>query len=321
MSEQINLVAVLPDELGGERCDQLAVRLFPRYSRSRLQTWIRTGALTVDGARVRPRDRLRGGETLKLEAILEETGQWLPEKMPLDILYEDEHLLIVNKPESLVVHPAAGHWQGTLLNGLLWHCPALACLPRAGIVHRLDQDTTGLMVVAKNLQAQNSLSEQLRKRSLYRNYEAVAMGNLTTGGCVDQPVGRHPVHRLKMAVVAAGKPAVTHYAVLRDFRAHTHLSLNLQTGRTHQIRVHMQHLGHPLVGDALYTGSPRIPREATPELKKVLQGFGRQALHARRLGLLHPATGDEMRWEAPLPADFAGLLAGLETDRQQAMQE
>lgn len=316
MTQQIDLVAVVPDDRGGERCDLLAVHLFSQYSRSRLQAWIRAGDLTVDNARVRPRDRLHGGETLRLSATLEEEGPFQPEQMALDIVFEDEHLLVINKPRSLVVHPAAGHWQGTLLNGLLWHCADLAHLPRAGIVHRLDQDTTGLMVVAKTLEAHTSLSDQLRRRSLHRNYEAVAAGHLVASGRVDQPVGRHPFHRLKMAVVPGGKPAVTHYSVLRRFRGHTHLSLNLETGRTHQIRVHMQHLGHPLVGDALYSGPPRIPAEATPALTAVLRSFGRQALHARRLGLVHPQTGDDMQWESPLPADLAELLDSLAADMQ-----
>lgn len=320
MAEQISLEAVVPAELGGKRFDQIASQVFGDYSRSSLQEWIRTGALTVDGGSKRPKDRLYGGEQLALNTVLEDDGRWLPENIPLDIVYEDDHIIVINKPRGLVVHPAAGNWSGTMLNALLHYYPDIASVPRAGIVHRLDKDTTGLMVVAKSLQAQTDLVAQLHDRTVSREYEAVVYGVMSAGAEVNQPIGRHPTNRLKMAVVHSGKPSVTHYRVLERYRGHTYIRVRLETGRTHQIRVHMSHLRYPLVGDTLYAGAPRFPKGATPELVAMLKSFDRQALHARRLGLVHPITGEYMEWESELPEDFLTLLDVLEEDAQAAME-
>jgi 23S rRNA pseudouridine1911/1915/1917 synthase len=245
--------------------------------------------------------------------------------MALEIVHEDDELLVLNKPAGLVVHPAAGHGDGTLLNALLHHHPALELLPRAGIVHRLDKETTGLMVVAKTLPAQTALVAQLQARNVHREYEAVVVGLPTGGGRVDAPIGRHPRDRQRMAVVRAespsGKPAVTHYRLIQRFRAHTHLRCLLETGRTHQIRVHMAHINHPLVGDPVYGGRFRIPAGMAAERVEALRSFPRQALHARRLALAHPRTGEEVQWEAPLPADMEALLAMLEADLRETSEE
>jgi len=234
--------------------------------------------------------------------------------MPIDIVFEDEHLIILNKATDVVVHPAAGHRDGTLLNGLLNHCPALKEVPRAGIVHRLDKDTTGLLMVAKTLESHAQLVEQLRLREIKREYEAVAQGVLTGGGKVDAPLGRHPVNRKRRAVVEDGQEAVTHYRVLNRFRSHTHIHVQLETGRTHQIRAHLAHINIPLVGDPLYSGRLQLPAGCSPGLAECLRGFKRQALHARRLSLQHPVTGEPMTWEAPLPQDFQHLLTVLDAD-------
>jgi len=302
-------------DLGGQRFDQVAARLFPEYSRSRLTTWIKEGRLTVDGQVLRPRDIVHGGSKLLLLAEQEAQGEWLAEDIELDIYYEDEHILVLNKPAGLVVHPAAGHADGTLLNALLHHAPELINVPRAGIVHRLDKDTTGLMVVAKNLQAQTRLVEQMQARSVSRVYEALVVGVITSGGTVDAPIGRHGQQRQRMAVTDSGKPAVSHYRVLERFRAHTHARIKLETGRTHQIRVHMTHIGYPLVGDPVYGGRFKIPPAANPSLVESLREFPRQALHARFLELNHPATGERMKWICELPDDFVWLLTLLQQDR------
>ncbi len=315
MAESISLQADVPFELGGSRFDQIAAELFPDYSRSRLQSWIKEGVLTVNGQVRKPKEKLNGGETLTVEATVEDNEEWQAQDIALDIIYEDDDILVINKPAGLVVHPAAGHQNGTLLNALLHHCPEMAHLPRAGIVHRLDKDTTGLMVVAKNLMAQNALVEQLQDRSMGREYEAVAIGVMTGGGQVDAPIGRHHKDRKRMAVTDSGKPAVTHYRVLNRFRGHTHIRCKLETGRTHQIRVHMSHISYPLVGDPVYSGRMKLPAGCSPELKEALRGFGRQALHAKRLELWHPATGDMMEWEVDLPEDMQQLLEELAQDR------
>ncbi|RRJ83267.1 23S rRNA pseudouridine(1911/1915/1917) synthase RluD [Aestuariirhabdus litorea] len=314
MAEQIEISAVVPMEMGGQRLDRIAAHCFPDYSRSRLQEWIRDGLLTVDGQSRKTRDKLVGGESLKVRVEVEDEERWEAQPMELDILYEDESILVINKPAGLVVHPGAGNAEGTLLNGLLHHCPDNASVPRAGIVHRLDKDTTGLMVVAKTLAAHTDLVEQLQARSVSREYEAVTIGVMTAGGTVDKPIGRHSTQRTRMAVTATGKPAVTHYRVLDKFRHHTHIRVGLETGRTHQIRVHMSHIHFPLVGDPLYAGRLRLPPGATDALKTTLQGFHRQALHACQLGLYHPKRDEYMEWQVPLPADFLHLLSVLEED-------
>lgn len=318
MSEAVEYEASVPVTLMGSRLDFAAAELFPEFSRSRLQAWIKSGDLTVNGGAAKPKDKMLGGEQLRLVAEQEEQGDWQAEEIPLDIVYEDDDILVVNKPQNLVVHPAAGNATGTLLNGLLFHCPELINIPRAGIVHRLDKDTTGLMVVAKTLQAHADLVEQLQERSVSREYEAVVTGVMTGGGMVEANIGRHPKQRQKMAVLDfGGKEAITHYRVLKRYRNHTHIRLKLETGRTHQIRVHMAHIGYPLVGDSAYAGRFKIPKQTEPELLEMLRGFGRQALHAECLGLIHPRTGEYMEWQRDLPKDMQALLALLRQDAQR----
>ena len=314
--EEATLDAEVTPDLQGQRLDQAAARLFPDFSRARLQGWIRDGNLLLDGHRAKAKDKVLGGETLTLVAAVEARDHWEAQPLPLDIVYEDAALLVINKPAGLVVHPAAGNRSGTLLNGLLYHCPALNQVPRAGIVHRLDKDTSGLMVVALTVESHLSLVEQLRKKTVTRLYQAVVYGVITAGGTVDEPLGRHPVHRTKRAVsqAADAREAVTHYRILEKFRSHTLVQCQLETGRTHQIRVHMAHIGFPLVGDPVYGGRPRVPKGASPALIRCLEQFNRQALHAWQLGLVHPATGEAMSWQAPMPADMQELVNLLEED-------
>ena len=314
--QTIHLQAEVPYELGSQRLDQVAAQLFPEHSRSRLSAWIKEGRLTVDGAVLRPRDPVHAGALLALQAEQEAQGEWLAQDIALNIVYEDEHLLVIDKPAGLVVHPAAGHADGTLLNALLHHVPDIVNVPRAGIVHRLDKDTTGLMVVAKTIEAHTQLVAQLQARSVGRIYEAIVIGQLTSGGTVDAPIGRSSAQRQRMVVTAGGKPAVTHYRVLERFRSHTHVRVKLETGRTHQIRVHMSHIGYPLVGDPVYAGRFRIPPGASPTLVQELKSFPRQALHARFLELQHPATGLRMKWQSALPDDFVWMLSLLRQDRE-----
>ncbi|MDF2182323.1 23S rRNA pseudouridine(1911/1915/1917) synthase RluD [Neptuniibacter sp. CAU 1671] len=318
MTDQINLSASVTDDLIGQRLDQAVSKLFPEYSRSRLQGWIKDGSLKVDGAVRRPRDKLVGGEILSLNATLEMIEHHQAQDIPLEIVYEDDAILVINKPAGLVVHPAAGHHDGTLLNALLHHCPEIGQVPRAGIIHRLDMDTTGLMVVAKTIPAQTELVSQLQERDMGREYEAIVHKVMTGGGTVDEPMGRHSKNRQKMAVVGVGKEAITHYRVLEKFRAHTHIRLKLETGRTHQIRVHMSHIHYPLVGDPLYGGRFRLPRGISEELQEGLRDFNRQALHAKKLELWHPETGELVSWEIDLPEDMQHLLALLKADKEQA---
>ena len=315
--EKIQLSARLTPEHAGQRLDQAAAVLFDSFSRSRLQAWIKAGQLTVDGQPGKPRDKVLGNEVLAIEAQLEAAVDDAPEPMDLTVVYEDDSLLVIDKPAGLVVHPAAGHHAGTLLNGLLHHAPVLEHLPRAGIVHRLDRDTTGLMVVAKTLEAHNDLVAQLQDKSVFREYDAVAVGVMTGGATVDAPIGRHPRDRKRQAVTDTGKPAVTHYRLVERFRGHTHVRVRLETGRTHQIRVHMAHVRYPLVGDPVYGGRMKFPAGASEALRDALQAFPRQALHARCLGLRHPQTGEDIRFEAPLPQDMQALLRVLREDLAQ----
>lgn len=316
MSEQVDLQASVPAEMFGLRLDQAVSQLFPDYSRSRLQGWIKEGALRVNGEARRPRDKLNGGEEITVSVEIQAIDRHVGQSIPLDIVYEDDDILILNKPCGLVVHPAAGHADGTLLNALLHHSPAIAHVPRAGIVHRLDKETTGLMVVAKTIQAQTDLVIQLQDRSMGREYEAIVHGVMTGGGCVDEPMGRHSKNRLKMAVVGVGKEAITHYRVLEKFRAHTHIRLKLETGRTHQIRVHMSHINYPLVGDPMYGGRFRLPKGCSDALQEALKQLRRQALHAKKLELWHPRTGQQMSWEVDLPEDFDKLRLLLKQDAE-----
>lgn len=317
MSEAISLQATVTPELAGSRLDQAAAQLFPAYSRERLKQWIQDGTLTLDGEQAKPKEKVMGGEMLVVDVVIEDETVALAEDIPLDIVHEDDQLLVLNKPAGLVVHPGAGNSQGTLMNALLHHEPSLSQLPRAGIVHRLDRDTTGLMVVAKTLTAHTSLVAQLSDKRVYREYEAVCYGNMTAGGTVEAPIDRHPHDRVKMAVVAGGRPAVTHYRILQRFPNHTHVRVQLETGRTHQIRVHLAHIGYPLVGDPVYARL-RFPKGASFELNEKLKTFTRQALHARRLGLVHPGTGESCLWECELPADFVSLLDAIKADAQPA---
>ena len=298
----------------GRRLDQALAELVRDYSRSRLQQWIRAGQVTVDARVARVRETVRGGERVRIEAELAGETEHAPEPIRLDIVHEDAELLVINKPPGMVVHPAAGNPSGTLLNALLHHDPRLAMLPRAGIVHRLDKDTSGLMVVARTLVAHRHLVEALQARAVTREYLAVVNSVLTAGGTVDAPIGRHPVDRKRMAVVTGGKPAVTHFRVLERFRAHTLIRVSLETGRTHQIRVHMAHRHTPLLGDPVYGGRLRLPAGASDALRQTLKSFRRQALHAARLELVHPATGKTVSWEVDVPADMDELLAVLRAD-------
>lgn len=294
----------IPAELGGLRLDQALAKLFPEHSRSRLQGWLREGYIRVDGASPDARRKVWGGESVEVDAPPPpELAAELPEDIPLTCVFEDEHIIVIDKPVGLVVHPGSGNWSGTLLNALLHHCPALAAVPRAGIVHRLDKDTSGLMVVAKTLAAHTELVRQLQARTVKRHYWALVQGQLGSGGTVDAPIGRHPTQRTRMAVVSKGRPSVTHYFVAERFARCTLIECRLETGRTHQIRVHMAHVGHPLVGDQAY-GQRRTGDAA-------LDRFERQALHAFRLGLTHPQTGAAMEWTVPMAADFAALIQEL----------
>jgi 23S rRNA pseudouridine1911/1915/1917 synthase len=295
----------------GRRLDQVAAELFEDFSRSRLQQWIKSGELRVNGQQQPTKHKLLGGEQLTIAAQLKSEGDWVAEDISLNIVYEDEQIMVINKPANLVVHPAAGNREGTLLNALLFLCPQLKHVPRAGIVHRLDKDTTGLMVVAKTLEAHTDLVAQLQERSVNREYEAVVSGVMTGGGTVDQPIGRHPKQRKKMAVVKGAKEARTHYKVLQRFAGHTYIRLKLETGRTHQIRVHMASIKYPIVGDDAYGGRFRIHKGVSDQLRETLHSFGRQALHARELGLEHPETGEYMSWTSDLPQDMQQLLQAL----------
>jgi len=312
--ERIERRLIVPGDFAGRRLDQAAAQLLPEFSRSRLKTWIDAGRLTVGGSSARARTLLKGGEELKLETELETAVEVAPEPIPLAVLYEDDALLVIDKPVGLVVHPGAGNRSGTLQNALLHRYPDLAVLPRAGLVHRLDKDTSGLLLVARTLTSQTRLAAALERRAIHRTYQAVCHGVLTGGGTVDAPIGRHRRERTKMAVVEGGRAAVTRYRVIERFRAHTHCEVELETGRTHQIRVHMAHVRAPLVGDPVYGGRPRPPRGPSEELSRVLQRFKRQALHATRLAFMHPESGEQLALESALAPDLRELLVALRAD-------
>lgn len=306
------LTETVPYGLAGLRLDQGIAELFSDYSRSKLQTWIKSGKVEVDGViLLSPKAKLDGGEEITLDAEAEIVIESTPEPIPLNIVFEDDSLLIVNKPAGLVVHPAIGNWHGTLLNALLNHDSNLETLPRAGIVHRIDKETSGLLMVAKTLQAHNSLTQQLQEHDITREYLAVTRGRMTAGGTVDEPIGRHPTERKRYTVRESGKPAVTHYRVVQRFAHHTLVQLMLETGRTHQIRVHMAHIRYPLLGDPVYGGRFQMPPNCGAELEKELRGFKRQALHAAKLGLQHPVTDEYCEWEQPLPDDMIRLVSAL----------
>lgn len=314
MSDDI-LTAIIPLRFARQRLDAVLVELFPDYSRSRLQSWIKSGKVLLNGQVPKARDKVLGDEQVEIHLDPEPVNdECQPQAIPLNIVYEDDDLLVINKPVGLVVHPAAGHQDGTLQNALLHYDSSLEEVPRAGIVHRLDKDTTGLLVVARNLKAHKNLVDQLQARTVHREYQAIVMGVMTAGGTVVAPIGRHPRDRKRMGVREDGKEAITHYRISERYRGHTRIKVNLETGRTHQIRVHMAHINYPLVGDAVYGGRLKFPRGATEALKDALRAFNRQALHAARLGLNHPASGEHREWQADLPEDMKQLIATLRED-------
>ncbi|WP_077287164.1 23S rRNA pseudouridine(1911/1915/1917) synthase RluD [Cognaticolwellia aestuarii] len=322
MAEIIQHRDTVPESCLGKRFDQTLAEMFPDYSRSRLKEWILAGHVTVDGVVVdKAREKMFGGEQIAINTEVEAEVRFAAQDLPLNIVYEDDDILVINKPAGFVVHPGAGNPDGTVLNALLHHCPQLDVVPRAGIVHRLDKDTTGLMVVAKTIAAQTNLVESLQAREITREYEAIANGTMTAGGLVDEPIGRHATKRTHMAVTFSGRPSVTHYRVMEKFRLHTRLRLRLETGRTHQIRVHMAHITHPLVGDPVYGGRPRPPKNASEELREMLRQFKRQALHAAMLSLYHPITGEQMTWHADIPDDMVALTNILRADTKSNLTD
>jgi 23S rRNA pseudouridine1911/1915/1917 synthase len=312
--------AVVPDSAAGRRFDAVLADLFPEFSRSRLAEWIKSGDALLDGRSVRPRDPVRGGEAVSLQVVLQTQTDAAPEDIALEILHEDASVFVLDKPAGLVVHPGAGNPAGTLVNALLHRDPELAKLPRAGIVHRLDKDTSGVMVVARTLEAHTALVAQLSARQVHRQYIAVVVGALVSGGTANAAIDRHPRDRIRMAVREDGREAVTHYRLRERFRAHTALECRLETGRTHQIRVHMAHLKHPIVGDPLYGGPLKLPKGATPELIEALRGFKRQALHAETLEFVHPVAGTPVRCTASVPPDMQRLLHALRDDAKAAAE-
>lgn len=315
MAEIIKLDGTIPEESDGLRLDQALAQLFPDFSRGQLSKWIKAGDVLLNDSVPKPRDKVRPGDNININAELQvQDEQWQAEKIALDIVYEDDHVLILNKPTGMVVHPGAGNHQGTLVNALLAHAPGLVHIPRAGIVHRLDKNTTGLLMVAKTLQAHNSLIGQLQERTVLREYQAIVTGVLTAGGTVDEPIGRHHIDRKRMTVSDSGKPSVTHYRVEQRFRAHTHIRCKLETGRTHQIRVHMAFIRHPLIGDPVYGGRFKMPKGMSEMAREQLQSFRRQALHAGLLGFEHPESGEMVSWQVPIPDDMQHLLTILQQD-------
>lgn len=319
MSDEI-LTATIPSHFARQRLDATLAEMFPDYSRSRIQHWIKNGKVLLDGQQAKVRDKLQGDEQVEIHVEAEHIDDGCyPQDIPLDIIYQDEDIIVVNKPVGMVVHPAAGNKDGTLQNALLHFDERLDGVPRAGIVHRLDKDTSGLLVVARNIKAHKNLVEQLQARTVHREYQAIVLGVMTAGGTVNLPIGRHPRDRKRMAVRQDAKEAITHYRVSERYRGHTRVKVNLETGRTHQIRVHMSHIHYPLVGDAVYGGRIMLPRGATEELKEVLKAFKRQALHAARLGLVHPVSLKPRHWDAPLPEDMLQLINALKLDMEDEM--
>ncbi|MDF3054844.1 MAG: rluD [Gammaproteobacteria bacterium] len=311
MNTNIQLTTIIPEEISGLRLDQALAQLFPDYSRSRLQTWIKTGQVIVDGQSLRAKDKITAGQEIHINAELITETTSLPQAIQLDIVYEDDSIIVINKPVGLVVHPGTGNANNTLLNALLHRYPESANLPRAGIVHRLDKETSGIMVVARTLQAHHSLVSQLHERTVKRQYLAIVNGTLISGATIDQPIDRHPKQRTKMAVVEDGRPAITHYRISERFQAHTAIKVFLETGRTHQIRVHMAHIHHPIVGDQVYGGRLKLPPHISETCREALRSFKRQALHAKKLTLIHPCTLEEMTFAAPIPEDLVQLMEHL----------
>jgi 23S rRNA pseudouridine1911/1915/1917 synthase len=317
-TEPIARALVIPAEQAGQRLDQALASLLPDYSRSRLKGWIESGEVRVDGLKRRPRDRVLGGESVTIDAEVEQQVPAAAQPMHLEVVHEDRDVFVIDKPAGLVVHPGAGNPDSTLQNALLALDPTLAALPRAGIVHRLDKDTSGLLIVARTLAAHTALVRMLEAREIHREYEAICRGVMTAGGTVDAPIDRHPTDRVRMAVREGGREAVTHYRVIKRYRAHTHVRVTLETGRTHQIRVHLAHIGYPIVGDRVYGGRLALPKGADETLRSALREFPRQALHAVRLELEHPCRPGRIACVSALPADMRELLNALEHDLGQA---
>lgn len=314
MNSETKLSASIPPELAGQRLDQALAAIFTEITRSQLQQWIEEGRVQLNDHVPRKRDKVKAGDRVEILVPPPAEAVWQAQAIPLDIVHEDADILVINKPPGLVVHPGAGNPEGTLLNALLNHAPKLAALPRAGIVHRLDKDTSGLMVVAKTERARQNLIEQLQEHSVEREYLTIVNGVMVAGGTIEAPIGRHRTHRTRMAVSAHGKPAVSHYRVIKKYRAHTLVQVRLESGRTHQIRVHMAHLHYPVVGDPVYGGRLKIPAGAGEHLKEILRGFRRQALHALKLSLIHPGTGKRVQWTTQAPEDMRNLMEALAQD-------
>ena len=302
------LKIIIPERMTGERIDAAIARMLPEYSRSKISTWIKAGDVLINQHKFKPKDRSKGDEIVEVSLKQNENICWIAEDIPLEVVFEDDDIIIINKPVGLVTHPGAGNWKGTLANGLLSYDPELFKLDRAGIVHRLDKNTSGLMVVARSERAQKNLVEQLQTHTVSREYSAIVYGHMISGGSVDEPIGRDSRDRIKQAVTESGKHALTHYRVIDRFAHHTHVKAILETGRTHQIRVHLSHIGYSLIGDPMYGGKIRFPKKADEALKDALKGFKRQALHAKKLTIVHPVSGETMSWKAPLPDDMLTLL-------------
>ncbi|MDC0983533.1 23S rRNA pseudouridine(1911/1915/1917) synthase RluD [Candidatus Thioglobus sp.] len=310
MSEEF-IKVILPERFSGKRIDSVLAEMLPNLSRSKITSTIKAGDALLNGHKFKPKDKASGEEIINFKIKIKNNNQWASENISLNIIYEDEDILIINKPSGLVTHPGPGNWKGTLANALLYYNPDLSILDRAGIVHRLDKNTSGLMVVAKNLKSQKYLVEQFQTHSVEREYSAIVYGNMISGGTVNDPIARDPKERIKQAVRVNGKESVTHYRIIDRYENHTHIKALLETGRTHQIRVHLSHIGYPLVGDPLYGGRLRFPKKARVEIKEALKAFQRQALHSKKLTLKHPTSGNEMSWKIELPEDMSMLLNAL----------
>ena len=310
MNEEI-IKVILPERLNGERIDSSLAEMLPHFSRSKITSSIKSGLALINENLFKPKDKVIGNEVVTISLSQKEPTSWAPEDIPLDIVYEDDDIIVINKPFGLVTHPGAGNWNGTLANALLNYDSNLSKLDRAGIVHRLDKNTSGLMVISKNAKSQKFLVEQLQSHSVEREYSAIVYGHMISGGSINEPIGRDPKDRVKQAILTNGKESKTHYRAIDRFMSHTHVKAILETGRTHQIRVHLSHIGHPLIGDPMYGGRVRFPKKASLELKDELLNFQRQALHSKKLTLTHPTTGQSMSWKVDLPADMQQLLSAL----------
>jgi 23S rRNA pseudouridine1911/1915/1917 synthase len=302
------LQILIPIRLIGERIDAALAEMLPDFSRSKVTQWIKSGDALINEKTFKPKDKVKGGEIVYLTLNQKKNNDWAPEKIPLDIVFEDDDIIVINKQYGLVTHPGAGNWNGTLANALLYYDSSLSLLDRAGIVHRLDKNTSGLMVIARNEKSQKYLVEQLQSHLVEREYSALVYGHMIAGGSIDEPIGRDPKDRIKQAILSSGKTALTHYRIIDRFKSHTHVKAILETGRTHQIRVHLSHIGHSLIGDPMYGGRVRFPKKADEVLKQELFNFKRQALHSKKLSLIHPSSGESMSWKAPLPDDMMKLL-------------